>query len=184
MMAYRVFNIPAMAGSGDEASELNAFLRGHKVVAVNREFVQDGASSRWCFCVEYLDGTPPAGGVASGKIDYREVLDDEQFARFRVLREARKKVAEEDGVPVYAVFSNDQLAEMAKIEGGPDEAALRKISGIGEKKIARYGRRFLELAAGGGSRSGEPEGERAGVDGPEGKRPAGDGSAHQDLPPP
>lgn len=169
-MAYRVFSVPAMAGTDDEAAELNAFLRGHRVVAVNREFVQDGAGSRWCFCVEYLDGTPPGGGASGGgggRVDYREVLDDEQFARFRTLREARKKVAEEDGVPVYAVFSNDQLAEMAKLEGGVGEAELRKIAGIGEKKIARYGRRFLELAAGEGpARSGEADEERSGGESP------------------
>lgn len=172
-MAYRVFNIPAVAGSGDEAAELNAFLRGRKVVAVHREFLQDGAASRWCFCVEYLDGTPPGPPAgAGGKIDYREVLDEAQFARFRVLREARKKVAEEDGVPVYAVFTNDQLAEMAKVEGGIGEADLRKIAGIGEKKTARYGRRFLELAGVGAGCPGEPEGERIAGDAPDPQAPA------------
>lgn len=147
-MAYRFFNIPAMTGGGDEAAELNAFLHGHKVVAVHREFAQDGAASRWCFCVEYLDGTPPAsvqGGLP--KVDYREVLDEAQFARFRKLREARKRIAEEDGVPVYAVFSNDQLAEMARCAELPTIASLKKIPGIGEKKVARYGERFVALLA-------------------------------------
>ena len=168
-MAYRIFSYPATLSAGDDAAELNAFLHGHKIVSVHKEFLNDGADSRWCFCVEYLDGTPPApppGGAGFSKVDYREVLDEKQFARFRLLREARKKLAEEDGVPVYAVFSNEQLADMARSDGNLDIAAMKKIPGIGEKKAARYGERFLSLVAvdapggadeqGGASPPGEP----------------------------
>lgn len=91
----------------------------------------------------------PTASVQGGlpKVDYREVLDEAQFARFRKLREARKRIAEEDGVPVYAVFSNDQLAEMARCAELPTIASLKKIPGIGEKKVARYGERFVALLA-------------------------------------
>lgn len=46
-MPYRIFSIPETAGASDDAAELNAFLHGHKIVAVTRESVADGASSRW-----------------------------------------------------------------------------------------------------------------------------------------
>ena len=86
---------------------MNAFLRGHRVLAVKKEFVADGEISFWTFCVEYLDGAG-AGALRSGgrppKVDYREVLKREEFEVFSRLREWRKSVAEKEGVPVYAVL--------------------------------------------------------------------------------
>ena len=96
---------------------MNGFLRGHRVLAVKKEFVPDGENSFWTFCVEYLDGTPP--GVASPggrlpKVDYKEVLKPEEFEVFSRLREWRKAVAEKEGVPVYVVLSNEQLAQTVR----------------------------------------------------------------------
>ena len=96
---------------------MNAFLRGHRVLAVKKEFVPDGENSFWTFCVEYLEGTP-AGGAAPGgklpKVDYKEVLKPAEFEVFSRLREWRKGVAEKEGVPVYVVLSNEQLAQMVQ----------------------------------------------------------------------
>ena len=44
---------------------MNAFLRGHRVLAVKKEFVADGENSFWSFCVEYLDGAG-AGALLPG----------------------------------------------------------------------------------------------------------------------
>lgn len=35
-------------------AEMNVFRRGHRVLAVEKEFVPDGEDSCWTFCVEYL----------------------------------------------------------------------------------------------------------------------------------
>jgi superfamily II DNA helicase RecQ len=97
--------------------EMNAFLRSHRVLAVRKEFVGDGENSFWTFCVEYLESAP-AGLTAPGgklpKVDYKEVLKPEEFEVFSRLRDWRKGVAEKEGVPVYVVFTNEQLAEMVK----------------------------------------------------------------------
>ena len=45
-------------------------------------------------------------------IDYRQILSEEDFAVFAKLRDLRKKLAENTGVPVYAVFTNEQLAQI------------------------------------------------------------------------
>lgn len=47
-------------------------------------------------------------------------------------------------VPAYAIFLDEQLADLARSES-QDVAAMKKISGVGEKKAEKYGTRFFEL---------------------------------------
>jgi superfamily II DNA helicase RecQ len=47
-------------------------------------------------------------------------------------------------VPVYAVFTNDQLAEMIKQEVR-DVSALKKIQGVGDAKIEKFSGAILAL---------------------------------------
>ena len=93
---------------GAAEAEINGFLRGHRVLAVKKEFVSDGENSFWTFCVEYLDGvgggSAPAQLPGRPKVDYKEVLKPEEFEVFSRLRDWRKSVAEKEGVPVYAVL--------------------------------------------------------------------------------
>ncbi len=115
-MQLKLFVLP-IKNLGAAETEMNAFLRGHRVLAVKKEFVPDGENSFWTFCVEYLDGAP-LGAVPPGsrppKVDYKEVLKPEEFEVFSRLREWRKTVAEKEGVPVYVVLSNEQLAQMVR----------------------------------------------------------------------
>ena len=74
-MQLKVFVLPIKNLCAAEA-EMNGFLRGHRVLAVKKEFVADGESSCWSFCVDYLDGGG-AGAVLPGarpKVDDTEVL--------------------------------------------------------------------------------------------------------------
>jgi len=80
------------------------------------------------------------------RIDYREVLDPEAFARFAQLREFRKRLAQEEGIPVYTVFTNAQLAEIAK-NRIVTKNGMEKVDGIGGARLSKYGDaliRFLE----------------------------------------
>jgi ATP-dependent DNA helicase RecQ len=65
---------------------------------------------------------------------------------FEALRELRLRVAQERGVPPYVVFHDASLQEMARQRPGTPEQLLG-ISGVGEGKLARFGRAFLEEIA-------------------------------------
>jgi superfamily II DNA helicase RecQ len=52
-------------------------------------------------------------------------------------------VAEKEGVPVYVVFTNEQLAEMVKKKVS-SKAALKEIEGVGEARVEKYGDAVLE----------------------------------------
>jgi len=142
--------VPVKNMSGAEA-EMNAFLRGQRVLAVKKEFVPDGENSFWTFCVEHLDASPGGGmtGALGGrvpKVDYKEVLKPEEFQVFSRLRDWRKGVAEKEGVPVYAVLTNEQLAQMVQKKVAT-KAAMKEIEGVGEARVAKYGDGLLKLLA-------------------------------------
>jgi superfamily II DNA helicase RecQ len=145
-MQLKLFILPVKNLSAAEA-EMNAFLRSHRVLAVKKEFVADGENSFWTFCVEYMESAPGVtGGVSlSGrpKVDYKELLKPEEFEVFSQLREWRKGVAEKEGVPVYVVFSNEQLAAMVK-QRVSSKAALKEIEGVGDARVEKYGAAVLE----------------------------------------
>lgn len=149
-MAYRFFVIP-IRDEGSTAAELNGFLRSHRVLAVDRRWVEAGTESFWSFCVDYLEhgggrAGPGAGrnGAGRAKVDYREVLSPEDFAVFARLRQARKEIAQAEAVPVYTVFTNEQLAQMVQARA-TTKTALEKVAGVGDARIEKYGGRILEI---------------------------------------
>lgn len=115
-MNYKIFSL---AATGDEAEELllNQFLARHKIIQVDRQFVALGDLSYWSLCVGYQATNKDVTNSNSSKkprIDYKEVLTEPQFAQFAALRELRKTIASQEGVPVFAIFSNEQLAQTRK----------------------------------------------------------------------
>jgi superfamily II DNA helicase RecQ len=146
-MQLKMFVVPIKNVSEAEA-EMNGFLRGHRVLAVKKEFVADGENSFWTFCVEYLDGVAVAAAAVGGrrppKVDYKEVLTPEEFEVFSRLRDWRKAAAGKEGVPVYAVLTNEQLAQVVQ-KKVKTKAGLKDIEGVGEARMEKYGAALLRL---------------------------------------
>jgi len=63
---------------------------------------------------------------------------------WEALRRCRQELAEAEGVPPYVIFHDATLA--ALLEQRPrDLEAMKKVPGIGQHKLERYGQRFLEV---------------------------------------
>ena len=60
------------------------------------------------------------------------------------LRDARARIAREQGVPAYVIFHDATLLQMLR-EQPHDIDALATISGVGAAKLARYGEAFLQV---------------------------------------
>jgi superfamily II DNA helicase RecQ len=146
-MQLKLFIVPVKNVAAAEA-EMNTFLRGHRVLAVKKEFVPDGENSFWTFCVEHLEGTTSSAGLPGRgpKVDYREVLSESDFSLFSKLRDWRKAVAEKDAIPVYAVLSNEQLAAIVQ-KKVTTKAGLKEIEGVGEARIEKYGDALVQVVA-------------------------------------
>lgn len=69
--------------------------------------------------------------------DYREDL-------FEELRQLRKQIADDNGVPPYVLFSDATLKELSRYFPDSKDDMLT-IKGIGEKKYEQYGESFLEV---------------------------------------
>lgn len=65
-------------------------------------------------------------------------------ALFAMLKEVRKKIGKEKGVPPYAVFAENSLSEMATTYPcNLDE--LKNINGVGEGKAKKFGSKVIEV---------------------------------------
>lgn len=74
-----------------------------------------------------------------------EISCDETL--FERLRRLRKRLADERGVPPYIVFSDVSLRQMARYYPS-NESEFAQISGVGEQKLKRFGKKFIsEIAA-------------------------------------
>lgn len=150
-LQYRFFTIPIKAVHEAE-SELNHFLRTVRVITIHREFVTQGENSFWGMAVEYMEnGNPQTAssgipGTGRKNIDYREVLSPEDFAIFVKLREWRKVTAVQEAVPVYTLFTNEQIAKMAEARI-TQISELQKVSGIGDARVKKYGEAVTRIVA-------------------------------------
>ena len=76
-------------------------------------------------------------GKKKENIEYNHAL-------FALLRQKRKAMADEIGVPPYVIFSDRTLVEMATYY--PQSiTSLLNISGVGQVKLRQYGEAFLEV---------------------------------------
>jgi superfamily II DNA helicase RecQ len=133
-------------GEKSVTDELNVFLRSHRIVNVEKRLIDGERGTGWVFIIEY--GNEGGGNKnapnASQRVDYREVLSADEYALFDKLRSLRKELADKSGIPVYAVFTNDQLAGMVK-KRPKTVKDLLSITGIGEARSKQYGEAFLRL---------------------------------------
>ena len=147
-MQYKIFNI-SIPGGDSETEEMNRFLRGNRIVAVEKQLVTAGNVNYWSFCVQYIYSAASQINATQGerkeKIDYKNVLDATTFEIFSKLRVYRKQLAENDAVPAYAVYTDAELAEIAKLESITPKTLL-SINGIGEKRVEKYGKLLCEIA--------------------------------------
>lgn len=140
-MQIKIFDISSKGGD-DNLELMNKFVRGHKVLDVDRQFyVSSDNVGHWSVFVTYLSQSSPQetqNSQGRSKVDYKEVLSPEEFERFTKLRSIRKILAESDAVPAYAVFTDAELAQIARLSK-IDCSFLKSLSGVGEKRVEKYG---------------------------------------------
>ena len=127
---------------------MTSFTLQHNIITTSREFVQDGQNSFWAYDLEYA--TPQKTSVSSPaeatrpKVDYRETLSEQDFAKFSKCRDLRKECAHNEGLPVYAIFTNEQLAQMVQ-QKVTTRAGLGALEGVGKAKLDKYATLFLPI---------------------------------------
>ena len=74
----------------------------------------------------------------------KSILTNKGYALFEKLRLLRMEIAKEENIPPYIVFSDKTLSDMCrKLPFTPEE--MLSVTGVGQNKKEKYGRRFSEL---------------------------------------
>lgn len=84
--------------------------------------------------------TRASGGAKHSRL---QALNDAQQHLFERLRDLRRALAEEQGVPAYVVFGDLSLLDMAEKQPTTEDEFLA-ISGVGQAKLERYGQTFIQ----------------------------------------
>jgi ATP-dependent DNA helicase RecQ len=85
--------------------------------------------------------TRPVAAAEPAEHRSGEIACDE--ALFENLRQLRKQLADQRGVPPYIIFSDVALRQMARYYP-KNEAEFARISGVGEKKLREFGAAFID----------------------------------------
>jgi hypothetical protein len=113
MEQYKIFKL----GLSETSTErLNSFLRQNKVISMDRKFVEHGDESFYVCLVEYDSAVPDNKFDRKDKVDYRAILNEKEFALFAKLREYRNSKSREQGLPPYALYTNEMMEKMVKIQ--------------------------------------------------------------------
>lgn len=77
-----------------------------------------------------------------------QLVRGEEREMWEALRTLRRKLAEEHSVPPYVIFPDATLLEMLRSQ--PTSLAdMAQVSGVGARKLERYGQAFLDALSGG-----------------------------------
>ena len=79
---------------------------------------------------------------AAQKVKAKPKVEQVSDALFERLRKLRKKLADEQGVPPYVIFSDKTLHEMAADRPVTEESMLQ-VNGVGRVKMETYGHDFI-----------------------------------------
>lgn len=141
-MQFHLFQYP-LPHAGD-LSDLNLFLGSNRVVSVVRDIVNCNGSPVLVFTVETISGDAKKQVKSRPQVDYREQLSEDEYALFNLLRDERKRLSDEDSIPVFGIFNNAQLAEMVtrKVSTLKEVAGIK---GVGKVRSEKYGQAMLDI---------------------------------------
>ena len=71
-----------------------------------------------------------------------EIYHEYDKGLFKLLKELRLKIARENSIPAFVIFSDRTLIEIAALKP-TNEIELLSTNGVGRVKLERYGKRFI-----------------------------------------
>ncbi|KQQ64056.1 ATP-dependent DNA helicase RecQ [Pseudomonas sp. Leaf129] len=108
-------------------------LRGEVTLALRKELKPHTSSTRGS------GSASPASQLVRG----------EEREQWEALRTLRRNLAQEHAVPPYVIFPDSTLLEMLRSQP-TSMAEMGRVSGVGARKLERYGEAFLQVLAGTG----------------------------------
>ncbi len=145
-MKLRVLTIPLLSSDGSD--RLDALQQQWEITRYEHYLVDLAEGPAIAVVAALRDRTPgnepPSKPSRTSRRQLVASLDSLARDRFEQLRAWRKSTAKDEGLPVYALATNAQLADIASLSH-PSKSKLSDISGFGRKKVDRYGDSILSL---------------------------------------
>lgn len=147
-MQCKIFSVPL---GSEEALErerkLNDFLGAANVKRVFASLANQPEGPMWSVLFFYEDGAQvtqktPAGPDAT--VAPGTPLTGEQVKSIIALKKWRADQAALEGVPLYMVAQNKWLEEIVQMPGRTLDD-LKKVRGLGEWRVQKYGNKILEI---------------------------------------
>ncbi|ATH84249.1 MULTISPECIES: DNA helicase RecQ [Pseudomonadaceae] len=89
----------------------------------------------------------PAQAAKASSSAASQLVRGHERDMWEALRSLRRKLAEEHSVPPYVIFPDATLLEMLRSQPG-SLSEMAEVSGVGARKLERYGQAFLEVLNG------------------------------------
>lgn len=91
----------------------------------------------------YIEKEPERGRKKASKARSTDALTTAGFELFERLRTLRLRIAREESLPPYIIFSDKSLIDMC-VKVPHTKAEMLNVNGVGENKYEKYGQLFLE----------------------------------------
>ena len=131
LVARGYLKVEASHGALQLAERCRGLLRGEETLELRRDLRTKSSGPK----------------LSSGRSKAsQQQLDAEDHALWNELKALRKRLADEQDVPPYVIFHDATLMEMV-VYRPLTPVQLRRLNGVGERKLDQYGDPFLELIA-------------------------------------
>jgi len=138
---FKIITIPFDRGKkGFDEEILTRFVINKRISSHRAEFFQDEDDAFWTVFLEYDPLLEKTGDKETLSLNEPQKLLCER------LKAWRKETAEKNGVPVFIVTTNRELADVTRIAPVSLEA-LKQIKGFGKGKIEKYGREIIAMVS-------------------------------------
>lgn len=156
-MQIKTFVLPVLSSERSE-DELNRFLRSHRVLQMERHFCADNGGY-WAVLVEYVEGDPTESVPPAHRRDKQDAsqgLTEEERKRFEYFKQVRRRLATENAIPAYLIFTNEELATLARVPELNAET-VKGVKGIAPSRLKAYVEQFFFVTD--AEESGQPDAE-------------------------
>lgn len=150
-MKVRVLTLRLGSDGAFDEAPLVAFFEQHEALLVSEHFFVHDGMPTLALVVRYR---PRAESAPAARADVRRsaeegavLVAEPDRALFEALRTWRNGRARKDGKPAYVLFTNGQLAAIARVRPRT-RAALEEIDGVGAARVRDYAEEVLAVVTG------------------------------------
>ena len=113
-----------------------------RLVEASRAVLRGEASVRLRHVADRAERKSRKAATRGERSSHAMAIAPHESPIWEALRQTRARLAREQGIPAYRIFSDATLLQMLR-ERPQSHTELARISGVGEMKLARYGEDFL-----------------------------------------